>query len=103
LYLLNFKKENKMSFNSPQIDGKRTRYSHQDLHLDVRGTHVHIQVNGKVILSKVSGEKDKETGEMLMDEIEVPASLIFDVAKMLHMTRKTEIVDTHDTRTSSKE
>lgn len=94
-----------MPFNSPNIDGKRTHYSHQEITVDIKGTHVQIKKNGRITISQAAG-KDPVTQEVLIDEIEVPASLIFDVAKLLHMTRVTELVDASNdsrNRVESKE
>lgn len=92
-----------MPFNSPQIDGKRVRHTHKDFQFNHKGTEVHIKPNGRITLSQASKEKDAATGDILVDEIEVPASLIFDVAKLLHMTRVTEVVDTESSHAVKNE
>ena len=76
--------------NSPRfenIDGenKIKRYTHQPLTIEHYGVHAKIQENGKVIISS-QPEKD-EGGELVWDEVEVPASLIFKLANLLKDTR----------------
>ncbi len=86
------KRDNKMSnFNNPNIrDGagnnKIRRYAHQPIAIDHFDTHCQIQPNGKVKLTRpVKGSEE-------YDEIEVSASLILRLARLLKDTRSVEFV-----------
>lgn len=75
-------------------EGKKIQYTHQPLTIDHFGTHVKIQENGKVVISKVSEDQsDAEDGEIIYDDISVSASLIFKIASALKMTRSETLVD----------
>ena len=84
-----------MSFNTPRVDensdGKVRRYVHSPLKIDHYGTPAAIQANGRIVLQKVAG-KDEKNGEIIYDELEIPASLVFKLASLLKATRKIEYV-----------
>lgn len=86
--------------NNPQMeDGRVRRFVHQPLTIEHNGINATIKSNGKVELSKVGG-KDTD-GTLLMDEIEIPASLVFKLASLLKATRKVEFVSMQDDNTNS--
>ena len=70
------------------IDGKVLRYVHQPLTIEHHGTNITIKENGQVMLSKVIGPDPDNSGENMVDEIQVSASLIFKTAGYLRDTRK---------------
>lgn len=73
-------------------DNQVKRYVHQPLTFEHNGTQVTIKENGRVILKAVS--KDESTdNEIVYDEIDVPASLIFKVASALRVTRNVQFID----------
>lgn len=75
--------------NSPNfVDGKIRRFVHQKLTVEHHGINLSIQENGQVVLSKVVGPDPDNKGEVLVDEIKVPASLIFKAANLLRATRQ---------------
>lgn len=87
--------------NAPRVDknaeGKIPRWIHQPLSIDHYGTHFTIHENGKVTISAVSKDQTESTdGEIMTDEIEVSASLIFKIARLLQDTRKQVFVDVAD-------
>lgn len=67
-------------------NGRIRRYVHQELHIDHFDTHCHIQPHGKVKLTRPVKGSDE------YDEIEVSASLVFKIARLLKDTRKVEWV-----------
>lgn len=82
-----------MVFNNPRTeDGKIRRWVHNPMSFEKFGTNVQIHENGKVTINKVAG-KNPTSGELEYDEIEVPASLIFDIAQALKLTRKETFVN----------
>lgn len=75
------------------------RYSHQRLtttHNDIKAT---IHENGKITISKPAG-KDEKTGDILVDEVTIPASLVFKLAQLLKATRQVEFVPLADSHSS---
>lgn len=83
------------AFNTPRVDensdGKVRRYVHSPLKIDHYGTSAEIHSNGRITLQKVAG-KDEKTKEVIYDELDIPASLIFKLASLLKATRKIEYV-----------
>lgn len=71
--------------NTPRTNFKR--YEHQPLTIDHNGIHAKIQENGKVIITGLHDANDE------YDEVEVPASLIFKLARLL---RDTRVVDSSE-------
>jgi hypothetical protein len=49
-----------------------------------------IKTNGQVVISKIAGPAKDNPNEVEIDEIQVPASLIFKLAQSLKLTRKEE-------------
>lgn len=82
---------NDKTFN-PVLENQVKRYVHQPLTFDHYGTQVTIKENGRVILKAVSKDESTEN-EIVYDEIDIPASLIFKVASALRVTRSVELVD----------
>jgi len=82
-----------MPFNNPvQFEqGQRITWVHQPITIDHNGIRCSIKPDGKVLLSRSAGADPENPGEVLIDEIEVPASLIFKVARLLKDTRTAEI------------
>lgn len=70
-------------------DGKIKRYVHSPLTVEHNGSNVEIKENGKVIISQEAG---KEGDDILIDRVEVSASLIFKVASLLKATRKVKYI-----------
>ena len=84
---MTFKNQPAMTNN---VESVIKRYSHQNLTLEHNGIHVKIQETGKVTISS-KAEQNIE-GEMEWDEVEVPASLIFKIARILQDTRRVDYV-----------
>ena len=84
-----FTNEARMTDESGQ--GKIKRYVHQPLTIEHYGTHASIQSNGRVILRAVDKAASTKE-EIVYDEIDVPASLIFKLANLLKATRNIEYV-----------
>lgn len=86
------------AFNRPQLQNQHgenqiRRYTHQTLSIEHNGISAKIQSNGRVFLSCVSKDQsDAEQGEVIMDEIEIPASLVFKLGQLLRATRTVEYV-----------
>ena len=82
-----------MSFtNSPHAqDGKIRRYVHSPLVSDYNGIRMNIQENGRTILSK-SIEGDDE---VVFDELEVPASLVFKLLTLIRAKPQSPLVIDH--------
>ena len=79
--------------NEPNFyDGKVRHFVHQPLTVEHHGVNLTIKENGQVVLSKVVGPDPENKDEVLVDEIQVPASLIFKVASLLRDTRKVTYV-----------
>lgn len=77
---------------NPAIPGNQIkRYVHQPLTFDHFGVKVQIKENGRVILTAVDKESSTPD-EVVFDEIDIPASLIFKVAQALKVTRNVEYV-----------
>lgn len=79
-------------FNAPRMTdeqnaGKIRRYVHQPLTIEHYGVHAKIHANGKVSISKVADNQDKNSDDLEWDEVEIPASLIFKLASLLKATR----------------
>lgn len=81
-------RRNENTFNPPP-DGKIKRYVHSPLTVEHNGSNVEIKENGKVIISQEAG---KEGDDILIDRVEVSASLIFKVASLLKATRKVKYI-----------
>lgn len=87
-----------MSFNNRphmQLPGQppntTVRWTHQPLSLEHNGFHFSIHENGRVTIVG-SPVKDEESGEMVSDEIDVPASLIYKISRYLQDTRKANFI-----------
>lgn len=87
-----------MAFNNrphmllPGQPGNTTiRWTHQPLSLEHYGYHFQIHENGRVTIIGAP-EKDVDTGEMVSDEIDVPASLIYKINRYLMDTRKANFI-----------
>jgi hypothetical protein len=61
-------------------------YVHQPLTIEHFGIHAKIQENGRILLSSPP-ETDPETKEIYINEVEIPASLVFKLANLLRDTR----------------
>lgn len=68
---------------------KIKRYVHSPLTVEHNGINASITENGRVILSKVVSVKGDEVE---LDEVEIPASLVFKLASLLKATRKVKFV-----------
>lgn len=82
-----------MTFNQPQMQNERgeqavRRFVHSPISIDHYGIQASIKANGSITLSKVV--KALENGEVEVDEIEIPASLIFKLVQLLKATRRIE-------------
>ena len=73
-------------------EGKIKRYVHSPLTIDHYGINASILNNGQVVISKVAGPDKEHPGEVLVDEVQIPASLIFKLASLLKATRRIEYV-----------
>lgn len=83
--------------NRPVVHGQDgaqqiKRYVHSPLTIDHHGIKASIKSNGKVDLSKVAGPDPDNKDDVLIDEIEIPASLIFKLASLLRATRTVQYV-----------
>ncbi len=87
-------------FNQPKMDeslvnaGKIKRYVHQPLTIEHYGIQASIKPAGRVILravDKVASTKE----EIVYDEIDIPASLVFKLASLLKATRNVEYISTN--------
>jgi predicted component of type VI protein secretion system len=81
--------------NAPQLADNRgeqkiRRFVHTPLVVEHFGINASIAANGKVTISKVAGTLPDGTVEV--DEVEIPASLVFKIANALKLTRKVEYV-----------
>lgn len=77
---------NNPKLNDNDGNNKIRRYVHQPLDIDHHDIHCKIQKNGRVKLTRPVKGSDE------YDEIEVPASLIFKIQRLLQDTRKVEWV-----------
>ena len=76
---------------------KVKRYSHQPITVEHYGTHITIRENGTIILSRAVAKNSVDEIDEV-DEIEVPASLIFKVARLLKDTQKIEYISVASTK-----
>lgn len=86
------------SFNQPRADemvsevaGKVKRYVHQPLTIEHYGIQAAIKPAGRVVLRAVDKAASTKE-EIVYDEIDIPASLIFKLASLLKATRNVEYV-----------
>lgn len=81
--------------NRPNFSGNDNnqikRYTHQELTIEHYGIHAAIKKNGRVIISAVA-KADTTKDEVVYDEVDIPASLVFKLASLLKATRKIEFV-----------
>lgn len=77
--------------NNPQSNLRR-RYEHQPIAIDHGQIHCQITPNGRVVISVPTGKVLEGSNEIEVDEVDVPASLIFKLAMFLKGTRKISYV-----------
>ncbi len=77
--------------NNPQSNLRR-RYEHQPIHIDHGQIHAQITSNGRVIISVPTGKILEGSNEIEVDEVDIPASLVFKLAMFLKGTRKISYV-----------
>ena len=85
---------NQPTMHSEDGEQKIKRYVHSRLTTEHNGVNATITENGRVILSKVAKVIDKDTVEV--DEIEIPASLVFKLAQLLKATRQIKFISLSD-------
>lgn len=83
---------NKANLRNSNGETKRKVYVHQPLTIEHFGIQASIRENGKVLLSKVAGVSPDNPEEVEVDEIEIPASLIFKLGNLLRDTRQVKFV-----------
>lgn len=85
--------QERRKFNSMSIPNqKKAIFTHQELKLNIRGVSISIAKDGKVTISTSSPDpKDKDS--VVIDEVTVPAGLIFKLAQYLEDTRMVSYVD----------
>ena len=81
--------------NNPQMTdaaGNRTirEYEHQELTINFHGAQCTIHKNGRVTI--ITSTVEKDTDEVVLDEVDVPASLIFKLAGLLKDTRTVKYI-----------
>jgi hypothetical protein len=74
---------------------------HTPITVEHNGINASITENGHIQLSKVARVIDKDTVEF--DEIEIPASLIFKLARLLKDTRRIKYVSIGDYKGQAEE
>jgi len=77
--------------NNPSIEGNIKRYVHQPLTIEHYGINATIKENGRVVISAVDKAASTKE-EVVWDEVDIPASLVFKLASLLKATRKIEYV-----------
>jgi hypothetical protein len=90
--------------NSPHMtdennEGKVKRYVHQPLTFDHYGIRCTIKENGRIVITGLPVKASN--GEMEYDEVDVPASLIFQLVTMLRATRTTQYVSESEAKNFS--
>ena len=86
--------QNNPGLKDENNEGKVKRYVHQVLTGDHYGIHFKIQANGRVQIIATT----MEAGELVSDEIELPASLIFKLATLLKATREIKFVNVSEAK-----
>ncbi len=81
---------------------KFKQFVHSPLKTEHKGVQIEIKENGKIVLSKSAGV-DKDTGESVFDEIEVPATLAYKLVELVEITRTVKYVEKKDLPTRVKE
>lgn len=86
--------------NNPTMSdaaGNRTirEYEHQELTINFHGSQCSIHKNGRVTIT--TSTLDKENDEVVVDEVNVPASLIFKLAGLLKDTRTVKYIAVTET------
>ena len=76
-----------MSDKTNENENKIRRYTHTPLAIEHYGITASIQANGRIIITKHVSSSDE------VDEVEIPASLVFKLASLLKATRKVEYVN----------
>lgn len=79
-----------MAFTMRDSVGDNTikpRYVHSPITIEHNGIHASIKENGKIEL-KGKPEVNPDSKEVEYDEIEIPASLVFKLSRLLKDTRK---------------
>lgn len=92
--------------NNPSLTdaaGNRTirEYEHQELTINFHGAQCTIHKNGRVTI--ITSTVEKDTDEVVLDEVDVPASLIFKLAGLLKDTRTVKYVPVQEIGANSKE
>ena len=86
------------NFNTPNMapnaDGKVMipRWQHQAVTLNHQETQIEIKENGRVILKRVD-QKASTKDEVVYDEMEMSAALVFKIARWLKDTRRQVFVE----------
>lgn len=94
-------------FNNPKLtdsQGNQTikRYKHQRLTIDHFGTKATIHENGRVTIVTSSPDADSKDGGLVIDEVNIPASLVFKIAGLLKNTREVEFIKVEEVKPSDK-
>jgi polysaccharide deacetylase 2 family uncharacterized protein YibQ len=93
-------------FNNPKMTDEQgnqsiRRYKHQKITINHFGTKATIHENGKVTIITSSPDPLSKDNGIVLDEVTIPASLIFKIAGLLKNTREVEFVKVEEVKPST--